>query len=73
MKRPETPVKFLNNGYLLWWYDRAVFAKDEALRWELATEMARRVYPKGEMMPNIRTVVADFRHWKCNGAQEEYT
>ena len=73
MKRPETPVKFLNNGYLLWWYDRAVFAKNEALRWELAVEMAHRVYPKGEMMPNIRTVVEDFRHWKCNGAQEEYT
>ena len=72
MKHPETPVKFINNGYLLWWYDRAVFQKDEAFRWELVTEMARRVYPKGEMMPNISTVVADFRHWKCNGAQEEY-
>lgn len=73
MKHPETPVKFLNNGYLLWWYERAAFQKDEALRWELVGEMARRVYPKGAMMPNISTVVADFRHWKCNGAQEEYT
>ena len=73
MKHPQTPVKFLNNAYLLWWYERAVFQKDEAFRWELVEEMARRVYPKGAMMPNISTVVADFRHWKCNGAQEEYT
>ena len=72
MKHPETPVKFLNNGYLLWWYEWAVFQKDEAFRWELVGEMARRVYPRDEMMPNISTVVADFRHWKCNGAQEEY-
>ena len=72
MKHPETPVKFLNNGYLLWLYERAVFQKDVAFRWELVEEMARRVYPRCEMMPNISTVVADFRHWKCNGAQEEY-
>lgn len=72
MKHPETPVRNLNNGYLLWWYNRAVLNKDLKFRWELAAEMARRVYPKGSMMPNINTVVSDFRHWKCNGAQEEF-
>ena len=73
MKRQETPVKFLNNGYLMLEYENAVRRKDDMRRYELAEEMARRVYPSSVMMPNISTVVADFRHWKCNGAQEEYT
>ena len=71
MKRKGEP-RFLNNGYLAVEYDRAVLHKDEQYRWELVTEMARRVYPKGVMMPNISTVVMDFRHWKLNGAQEEH-
>ena len=73
MKRQETPVKFLNNGYLMLEYEKAVRRKDDMRRYELAEEMARRVYPSSVMMPNISTVVADFRHWKLNGAQEEYT
>lgn len=72
MKRPQTEPKYLNNGYLLLEYERAVIRKDDMRRYELAEEMARRVFPKDTMMPNIKTVVADFRHWKCNGAQEAY-
>lgn len=72
MKRPQTEPKLLNNGYLLFEYNRAVIRKDDMYRYALVEEMARRVYPKGTFMPNISTVVADFRHWKCNGAQEEY-
>ena len=73
MKRQETPAKFLNNGYLMLEYENAVRRKDDMRRYEMAEEMARRVYPSSVMMPNISTVVADFRHWKLNGAQEEYT
>ena len=72
MKRPETPVKFLNNGYLMLEYENAVHRKDDMRRYELAEEMACRVYPSSTMMPNIKTVLADFRHWKLNGAQEDY-
>lgn len=72
MKGPTSPVKFLNNGELVWWYNRAVARNNFSLRWELVEEMARRVYPRDKIIPNISTVVSDFRHWKCNGAQEEY-
>lgn len=71
MKLPEKPVKFLNNGELLRWYEKAVSRENFSLSWELVEEMARRVYPRCEMMPNIKIVVQDFRHWKCNGAQEQ--
>ncbi len=73
MKRPQTEPKYLNNGYLLLEYEQAAIRKNDMRRYELAEEMARRVFPKGTMMPNIKTVVAEFRHWKCNGAQEEYS
>lgn len=72
MKRAQTDPKLLNNGYLVLEYERAALRKDDMRRYELAQEMSRRLYPKGHMMPNISTVVAEFRHWKCNGAQEEY-
>ena len=72
MRKTPTAPKFLNNGYLMLEYENAVLRKDDMRRYELATEMARRVYSKNAMMPNIKTVVADFRHWKLNGAQEDY-
>jgi len=72
MRRTPTAPKFLNNGYLMLEYENAVLRKDDMRRYELASEMARRVYSKNAMMPNIKTVVADFRHWKLNGAQEDY-
>ena len=72
MRKTPTAPKFLNNGYLMLEYEKAVLRKDDMRRYELATEMARRVYSKNAMMPNIKTVVADFRHWKLNGAQENY-
>ena len=72
MRQTPTAPKFLNNGYLMLEYENAVLRKDDMRRYELATEMARRVYSKNAMMPNIKTVVADFRHWKLNGAQEDY-
>ena len=72
MRRTPTAPRFLNNGYLMLEYENAVLRKDDMRRYELASEMARRVYSKNAMMPNIKTVVADFRHWKLNGAQEDY-
>lgn len=72
MRQTPTAPKFLNNGYLMLEYENAVLRKDDMRRYELATEMSRRVYSKNAMMPNIKTVVADFRHWKLNGAQEDY-
>ena len=72
MRRTPTAPKFLNNGYLMLEYENAVLRKDDMRRYELASEMARRVYSNNAMMPNIKTVVADFRHWKLNGAQEDY-
>jgi len=72
MRRTPPAQKFLNNGYLMLEYENAVLRKDDMRKYELATEMARRVYSKNAMMPNIKTVVADFRHWKLNGAQEDY-
>lgn len=72
MRRTPKAPKFLNNGYLMLEYENAVHRKDDLRRYELAEEMARRVYPGGVMMPNIKTVLADFRHWKLNGAQEDY-
>lgn len=72
MKRTRTEPKFLNNGYLMLEYENAVIRKDVDRSWKLIEEMARRVYPKAAMIPNIKTVLADFRHWKLNGAQEEY-
>lgn len=72
MRQTPTAPKFLNNGHLMLEYENAVLRKDDMRRYELATEMARRVYSKNAMMPNIKTVVADFRHWKLNGAQEDY-
>ena len=72
MKRTPTEPKYLNNGYLILEYEQAVHRKNDMRKYELVEEMARRVYPNCMMMPNMKTVVADFRHWKLNGAQEEY-
>ena len=71
MKRSQTEPKFLNNGYLMLEYESAVRGKDLERCWKLVEEMARRLYPKEMMIPNIKTVLADFRHWKLNGAQED--
>lgn len=72
MKRLCTEPKFLNNGYLMLEYENTVSRKDIEQSWELVEEMARRLYPKNSMIPDIKTVLTDFRHWKLNGAQEEY-
>ncbi len=72
MKRPQTEPKFLNNGYLMLEYEKSVRRNDLERGWKLIEEMARRVYPKTMMIPNVKTVLADFRHWKLNGAQEQY-
>ena len=72
MKRTYTEPKFLNNGYLMLEYKESVIRKDLNRGWLLIEEMAKRVYPKGAMIPNIKTVLSDFQHWKLNGAQEDY-
>lgn len=72
MSHRHTEPRFLNNGYLLLEHGRAIIHSDEARRWEILREMARRLYPKGTLTPSAAIVLADFRHWKCNGAQEAY-
>jgi len=72
MKRTPIEPKLLNNGYLMLEYEKSVRGKDLERCWKLVEEMARRLYPKEIMIPSIKTVLAEFRHWKLNGAQEQY-